>query len=105
MAAASATVFAHAILLTATPSQNSTVSGPDVAVHLRFSARIDSSRSRITVERADGPSRALQIVPGERPNELTARAAELVPGTYKLIWRVLASDGHMTSGQILFSVR
>ena len=38
-----------------------------------------------------------------RPDLLTGRA-ELVPGSYVLHWQVLAVDGHITRGDVPFTV-
>jgi len=35
---------------------------------------------------------------------LSAEAKGLRPGTYRLRWQVLASDGHITRGEIPFTV-
>jgi hypothetical protein len=35
---------------------------------------------------------------------LSAKASNLPPGDYRLRWQVLASDGHITRGEIPFSV-
>jgi copper resistance protein C len=37
-------------------------------------------------------------------NTLTSQAKGLPPGEYRLRWQVLASDGHLTRGEIPFSV-
>jgi methionine-rich copper-binding protein CopC len=42
---------AHAILLSADPAPNATVHAGPVQVHLRFNARIDARRSRLTLVR------------------------------------------------------
>ena len=38
------------------------------------------------------------------PDTLQTHAAGLKPGAYKLQWQVLASDGHMSKGEIPFTV-
>lgn len=94
----------HAILLESTPSLKSVVSGPDVPVKLRFNVRIDALRSRLTLIRSDGSSQALELSKQTPADTLAASANGLSAGDYRLRWQVLASDGHITRGEIPFSV-
>jgi len=95
---------AHAILLESSPSLNGTVGGPDVSIKLRFNVRIDTSRSRLTLVAPDASSRPLEISLDTSPDVLTSRASGLKAGGYRLRWQVLASDGHITRGEIPFQV-
>jgi len=46
IAGATQVCWAHAILMESTPKLNSTVKGPDFAITLRYTVRIDGGRSR-----------------------------------------------------------
>ena len=105
MVAATQVCWAHAILRESTPALNSTVQGPDLDISMRFNVRIDGTRSRVLLVAADGTSSALTLVSQDKPDILKTRAAGLKPGAYKLQWKVLASDGHMSSGEIPFTVK
>lgn len=94
---------AHAILMDSTPKLSSTVKGPDLDINLRFNVRIDGSRSRISLVAPNGTTSTLTLASQSKPNVLRARAAGLKPGVYKLQWQVLASDGHMSRGEIPFA--
>ena len=96
--------FAHAILVEATPTPNSKVAGPDVAIRLKFNSRIDSDRSRLTLALPDGSTRKLDIQPQKSPDTLTSQASGLNAGTYKIKWQVLAVDGHVTRGELSFEI-
>ena len=100
----SAPAAAHAVLVESTPVPDSTWSGPNLAIRLRFNVRIDAGRSSITIISSDGSGRKLQTLKGPEPNTLTATATGLHAGGYRIRWQVLASDGHLTSGEIRFSV-
>jgi hypothetical protein len=52
---------------------------------------------------ADGTTSTLALVSQSKPNILQTHAAGLKPGAYKLEWQVLASDGHMSRGEIPFT--
>ena len=99
-----ASAGAHAVLLESSPALKSTVSGPDVPIKLRFNVRIDGSRSRLTLVAPDGSMRTLEISQSAGPDTLSAQVKGLAPGGYRLRWQVLASDGHITRGEIPFSL-
>ena len=98
-------VSAHAVLLESNPSLKSIVSGPDIPVKLRFNVRIDASRSRLTLVAPDGSMQTLEISQAASPDTLSTEAKGLAPGEYRLRWQVLASDGHITRGEIPFNVK
>jgi len=95
---------AHAVLLESNPPLKSAVSGPDVPVKLRFNVRIDAVRSRLTLLRPDGSAQALEISKQTPADTISAEATGLTAGAYRLRWQVLASDGHITRGEIPFTV-
>ena len=98
-------LWAHAILMDSTPKANATVKGPDVSITLRYNVRIDGGRSRVQLEQPDGTAVPLTLAKQGTPDVLQTKAAGLKPGTYKLIWNVLASDGHMSKGEVPFTVQ
>jgi methionine-rich copper-binding protein CopC len=95
---------AHAVLLESNPPLKSAVSGPDVPIKLRFNVRIDALRSRLTLIRPDGSAQSLEISKQTPADTLSAEATGLPAGAYRLRWQVLASDGHITRGEIPFTV-
>jgi methionine-rich copper-binding protein CopC len=97
--------WAHAILMESTPKLHATVAGPDAAIELRFNVRIDGSRSRLHLVAPDGSLQTLPLAKQSTPNILQSQATGLKPGAYKLKWSVLASDGHMSSGEVPFTVK
>ena len=95
---------AHAVLLESSPSLKSAISGPDVPIKLRFNVRIDALRSRLTLIHPDGSAQVLEISKQTPADTLSAEATGLTAGAYRLRWQVLASDGHITRGEIPFTV-
>ena len=87
-----------------TPKLNSKVEGPEVDITLRFNVRIDGGRSRVRLVAPDGATSVLKLADQDKPDILKTHAAGLKPGAYKLQWQVLASDGHMSKGDIPFTV-
>jgi len=104
IAGATQVCWAHAILKEASPALNSTVKGPNLAINLRFNVRIDGTRSRLHLVAPDGTTSTLTISGQATPDTLQSQAKGLKPGAYKLQWNVLASDGHMSKGEIPFTV-
>lgn len=98
-----AAVQAHAILLESQPAAGSTVAASHVDVRLRFNSRIDAARSRLTLTRPDRRQAVLPARGDAAGNVLTA-ATDLTPGAYSLRWQVLAIDGHITRGDVPFTV-
>lgn len=84
---------------------NGSVSGPDIDVELRFNSRIDAARSRLTLVLPNRKLRPLSLLAPVTPATLDARVTGLASGDYRLRWQVLASDGHITLGEIPFQVK
>jgi copper resistance protein C len=103
--ATTAPLLAHAILVASNPAANSILNGPNVDVVLKFNVRIDAARSRLQLISPSGTARSLPTAAGSAANVTVAKANDLTPGKYKLIWQVLASDGHITRGEIDFQVK
>jgi methionine-rich copper-binding protein CopC len=97
--------YAHAIALSSTPAQHEAVSGPDVAVKVQFNSRIDAKRSTLILVTPEGGRRALAIKEAAARDALVSQAKGLKSGSYVLRWQVLASDGHITRGEVPFSVK
>jgi hypothetical protein len=101
---AARTAWAHAVLLESSPASKSTVAGPDVPIELRFNVRIDASRSRLTLVLPDGVTQPLELRKQVSADTLSSLARGLQAGLYRLRWQALASDGHITRGEIPFTV-
>ena len=98
------TVAAHAVIIDSVPAVDATVAG-DSDVTLHFNSRIDHQRSRLTLIAPDGSANLLTIAPDSAPDVVAAKLGGLAAGQYRLRWQVLAIDGHLTRGDIRFSVK
>ena len=96
---------AHAAIIESAPAVDSVVTAGDIDVTLRFNSRIDHQRSRLTLTSADGAVRAIPIVTDSAADIVSAKMPGLGAGQYRLRWQVLAIDGHLTRGDIPFSVK
>ena len=97
--------FAHAILVRSTPASRSVVQGSKLRIVVHFNSRIDASRSTLTLVNADGKAQSIVMATPSGPAELDAHAEGLSPAQYVLHWQVLATDGHITRGEIPFTVQ
>jgi copper resistance protein C len=96
---------AHAIVLVARPAMNSSVEQGRLDIRLEFNSRIDSQRSRMSLQQPDGTEAAIAVAANGEPNVLAAHAETTMAGRWKLTWQVLSVDGHITRGEVNFSVR
>ena len=96
---------AHAILVGSQPEENAELAGPDVDLRLEFNSRIDAARSSLQLAKDGGALEPLPMGEAKEPNLLVAKAAGLAPGAYRLRWQVLSVDGHVSRGDLKFTVR
>jgi copper resistance protein C len=101
--AASQLAFAHAVLVSSTPKIHGSVHGPSIDVDLKFNSRVDGARSSLSLVMPGGTVQPLAVEKQTMPNELGAHA-QLGPGKYTLHWTALATDGHITRGEVPFTV-
>lgn len=94
----------HAIIVEARPGSGTAVTGPDVEVAFTFNVRIDGARSKLTLTGPDSGTSEIALTPASSPAVLAGRLTGLLPGTYSIRWQVLATDGHITRGDISFRV-
>ena len=96
---------AHAIVVAAQPAMNSTVAQGELEIRLDFNSQIDRKRSRLSLQRPDGSESVIALAPDGPAGVLAGRAQATLRGRWKLSWQVLSLDGHITRGEVRFSVR
>jgi methionine-rich copper-binding protein CopC len=97
--------LAHAVLVSSKPGVNGTVSGPEVAVLLKYNSRVDMEHSTLTLLDPSGRVEKVAIEGEPEPGVLSAKLTGLIKGAYVLRWQVLATDGHITRGKVPFQVQ
>ena len=95
---------AHAILIKSEPMAGATVPAGTLAMSFSYNSRIDQARSRLTLIRPDRSQATLKIAPSALPDVLETTAEVSAPGAYVVRWQVLAVDGHITRGDVPFTV-
>jgi methionine-rich copper-binding protein CopC len=101
-----ARVEAHAFLKNAEPAVGSTVETSPNEIRIRFTENIEPVFSSIQVFNASGKQVDKRDVHLDRSNHalLHVSLPRLGPGTYKVVWRVVSVDTHVTSGNFTFQV-
>ena len=99
-----AIVCAHAIVVAASPGVNARIAPGPLNIRLQFNSRIDLDRSRLTLSDPDGAERAVAISHEEAAGVLAGVGRATIMGPWKVRWQVLSVDGHITRGEIAFSV-
>lgn len=100
------TAWGHALPRRAEPAVGATVHDAPALVRIWFDKTLELAFSRLQVQTAQG-----QPVEGATPlldcNDATLLAVRLPPlasGRYRVLWVVLAQDGHRTEGTYTFTV-
>lgn len=100
-------VWGHAFPQRAEPPVGATVAAAPALVRIWFDAALEPAFSSLRVQTARGQ----QITQGEGQVDasddtlLTVRLPSLAPGTYRVLWSVVARDGHRTEGTYTFTVQ
>jgi copper resistance protein C len=95
---------AHAVVVKAQPALDQQVPTGPLTIRLEFNSRIDKQRSKLELTASDGAKTEIPVGQDGAPNVVTATSTNLAAGAYSLRWQVLAVDGHITRGDIPFTV-
>jgi copper resistance protein C len=98
--------LAHAMLAKAAPAVGSTIRDTPTQVVLEFTEQIEPVFSTIQVEDGNGNqvSEGAAALAGRRRDALAVKLADIGPGTYKVTWKAVSVDTHVTRGSFSFTV-
>jgi methionine-rich copper-binding protein CopC len=98
--------LAHAFLDRAVPAVGSKVHGQPAEVRLLFSQPLEPAFSTIRVVDASGRQvdRKDKRLDPRDASVLKVSLPKLAPGIYRVVWRVLSVDTHVTAGDYTFEV-
>ncbi len=108
LARRSLVLAAHALVVASEPAAGAALAAVPPRVWVRFNSRIDHARSRLVLHGPEKAEAALAPEPATADPVLLAAAADGVPwapGAWRLRWQVLALDGHITRGDVPFTLR
>jgi methionine-rich copper-binding protein CopC len=106
LVAASARLKAHAFLQGAEPAVGSTVQTSPSEIRIRFTENIEPAFSSVQVFDPSGKEVDKHDVGLDRSDHalLHVSLPRLGAGIYKVVWRVVSVDTHVTSGSFTFQV-
>jgi hypothetical protein len=98
---------AHAFVDHAQPKVGSTVQSPPDSVRIWFTEAIEPAFSSMEVSNRDGKQVDKEDchVDDKDQSLLIVSLPQLVPGTYKVHWHVVATDTHKTQGDFTFTIK
>jgi copper resistance protein C len=99
--------YAHASLYRAVPSDGQVVTPAPTSIKLVFDEPLEASFSLVHVVDQSGRQvdNGKSEVRNDDPKTVEVGLFPLLPGTYKVIWKIVARDGHKTSGSYSFTVK
>ena len=103
----STSAWAHAFLDHAEPAVGSTVDIPPIEIRIWFTEKLEPAFSQIQLFDHHGKpvTQNHATVDPADPSLLMLAVPTLAPGEYKVTWRVMSVDTHMTVGNFVFKVR
>jgi copper resistance protein C len=106
LVAASARLEGHAFLERAEPAVGGTIQTSPSEVRIRFTENIEPAVSSIRVFDASGKEVDKRDLHLDRSDHalLHISLPRLNAGTYKVVWRVVSVDTHVTNGNFTFRV-
>jgi methionine-rich copper-binding protein CopC len=105
--AAAARVEGHAFLVRAEPRVGSKVNKAPTEVRVWFSETVQAGVSSIKVFDVSGKQVDKKDTHSDRANPAVLCVSvlpALIPGAYKVVWRVTSADTHVTNGDFRFQV-
>ena len=99
---------AHAMLERATPRVGSVTAIAPGEIRLNFSEGVAPALSHIVLHDQRGQTIALGLLataPNARATLVAPLHAHLAPGLYRVDWRVVSIDSHVTQGDFTFTIR
>jgi copper resistance protein C len=99
-------VEAHAFLKDADPGVGSVIQTSPSEVRIRFTENIEPAVSSIQIFDASGKEVDKRDLHLDRSDHAMLRVSlpKLGAGTYKVVWRVVSVDTHVTNGNFTFRV-
>ena len=98
--------WAHAFVDHAEPAVGSQIHGAPTQVKIWFTEKLEPALSKIQVFDTSGLEVDKRDVKIDQSNAalLTVSLPELKPGKYKVVWRAVSVDTHVTTGNFTFEL-
>jgi methionine-rich copper-binding protein CopC len=104
---AAASVFAHARLQGSVPADGSTVAVAPTELRLQYGEPVEAAMSTVAIAGPGGAALTGGPVAADKADArtLVVSLPKLPPGGYRVDWKTVGRDGHVTRGQIRFTVK
>lgn len=102
-----APAWAHAFPEHCDPSPGTELTEPPALIGIRFDSDLEPAFSAVQLHDADGQrvdNNDGHVDPSD-PQRLTLSLPTLRSGAYRVLWSVVARDGHRTEGDYTFTLR
>ena len=97
-------VSAHSILIESTPKHGATLTVAPQSVSFRFNAKIEPALTKVSLVDNRKHKTPLEVSSDSTIDRIVVRVPPLGPGVYTVVYKVLATDGHITQGSIRFTI-
>ncbi len=99
--------WAHAFPDQSDPKVGSTIDSSPGLVRIWFDSDLESAFSKIVVRNSDNKvvDKQDSRIDAGNPKLLEVSLPTLPPGRYRVLWEVVARDGHRTNGDFTFKVK
>lgn len=102
----SSSAWGHAFLHHAEPGVGAVLVAPPQKIVLYFDSALELAFSGFLLQDASGREVARSGAQNEAElTKLSLVAPPLPPGAYRVLWSVVARDGHQTEGDFIFTIR
>ena len=101
------TLWSHASLVKSVPARRAQIFQSPALIQLWFNERLEARFSSLTVIDSGGKrvDRGDVAVDTKEPKRISVGVNPLLPGQYKIRFRVLSVDGHIVEDEFPFTIR
>ena len=96
--------WSHAVLIESDPPHEATLQAPPKTFLLRFNAALEQVITQVYLIDPDKNETSLEKIDESKVDRIVVRVPPLDPGVYTILYKVLARDGHVTEGRVLFTL-
>lgn len=100
----SSVAWGHAHVVESRPADGDVLPASPREIEIVFTEAIEAAASRLQLVDVGGNPVDATVQEAVDDTRLVLRVPELEPGSYTVLWSVMARDGHPTSGEIQFTV-